>query len=204
MAAAAAAAAFAGSSLTAAANVGSSIGAAEIQSNTAKDINTQNLEFQKNVINSGLNSFRQVGLPDYLYWSGGIDSGPNTMFHLGGSNFYEGSGVNANLPVFSTPQQQWYHSGTPSMQKEGDGTDFTQNPRLEGTFNRAGLGYYSSNNTRYGMTEQDMELTPIRGNSSTQTYAAISPGNIYNTQASQAGRSFTKINSMTFTNSKIV
>lgn len=96
-------------------NMMSSLGSALIQSQTAMATNKANLMFQSSMVDRGEQSFKDIGLPTSMYWGGNSITSPNTMFHLGGSNFYEGSGVNTNLPVFTTsPYQQYNHAGQPS------------------------------------------------------------------------------------------
>lgn len=112
----AALAAAAGSSL---ATVGASLGAAAIQSATAKSTNQTNLEFQKSLIDRGEKSFTDKGLPSFLYWGGQSATTPNSLIHLGGQNFYEQSGVNSNLPYFTgAPYSQWNHVGTSKIQQQ--------------------------------------------------------------------------------------
>lgn len=118
---AALAAAIAGGS--ALATVGSSLGAAGIQAANQTSINEKNLAFQqqqfdysKSLVDRGVNSFKNAGLPEFMYWGGQNDASqiPSTLFHLGGSNFYEGMGVNSNLPYFTpSPYSQWMHTGQP-------------------------------------------------------------------------------------------
>lgn len=108
------AAAVAGGLISAGATVGASLGAAKMQSNTAQSTNQTNLDFQRSMIDRGEKSFTDRGLPSFMYWGGNSNLGPSSLIHLGGQNFYEQSGINANLPYFnSSPWQQITHSGTP-------------------------------------------------------------------------------------------
>lgn len=150
--AAALAAAVGGSSISAASQLGASLGTASIQSNTAMKTNTQNLDFQKSMIDRGESSYTEVGMPRYMFWGGnssGVPSIPHTLIPLGGQNFYEQSGVNANLPYFtSSPYSQFTNSGTPnsrSFQKNSMNNTPTPTPRQNfvpglGQTDRTGLG----------------------------------------------------------------
>lgn len=112
--AAAIAAAVGGSIISAGANAASSLGTAAIQSNTARETNDKNLAFSNSVIDRGEKAYQDVGLPKFMYYAGNPAVSPNTMFHLGGQNFYEGSGVNTNLPILTTsPYAQYNHGGKP-------------------------------------------------------------------------------------------
>lgn len=127
MAAIAAAAAAGGSMISAGAQLGSSLGTAKMQSDTAKETNTQNLDFQKSVINRGESSFTELGLPRAMYWNGNSLGSANTLIHLGGTNFYESSGINANLPYFSaSPYSQLSHYSKPNMKQMNGPQNFVK------------------------------------------------------------------------------
>lgn len=115
---AAIAAAIAGTAISAAATVGATVGTAKAQTAQAQQSQTSQQNFQESIIDRGLQSYRDAGLPDFAYWSQGQYNGPNTLTSLGGSNFYEGSGVNANLPYFTSPWTQYMHTGKPLPQEQ--------------------------------------------------------------------------------------
>jgi len=110
----------ASSSLSALATLGSSLGTAKIQSDTALKTQSISNEFQKSILDRGEKAFTDEGLPKFLYYSG-TGPTPNTLYHLGGNNFYEGSGVNSNLPYFtSSPYSQIFKAGRPQTNQTRD------------------------------------------------------------------------------------
>lgn len=162
MAAAAAAAVLGGGLLSAGSQLGASLGTAAMQSNTAKETNTQNINFQKSVIDRGESSFTELGLPRAMYWNGNTLGSPNTLIHLGGTNFYESSGINANLPYFSAnPYSQLSHYAKPNMKQMNSSQNFVRpnrpepsvsfNSQTQGvTINGLG-GIYAGQNDRVGL-----------------------------------------------------
>lgn len=167
-------AAMAGAAISGGSNMISSLGSAGIQSATALESNKQNIDFQNSVISRGEQAFEDIGLPKASFWSGSQFQQPNTMFHLGGSNFYEGSGVNANLPTFTTsPYPQYNHSGKPSTLSSAN-----RNLGPRGNFgdeSRPGLGFNSQQQT----TPKSLDYSGfVRGETQ---YNAVPPGNTYNT-----------------------
>lgn len=63
------------------------------------------------------NAFTKYGLPEFMaYQSGNSGSIPTMKFSLGGGNYQQGGPVGSNLPVFTTPYQQYLHQGTPNKQ----------------------------------------------------------------------------------------
>lgn len=161
MAAAAAAAMVGGSMLSAGSQLGASLGTAAMQSNTAKETNTQNINFQNSVISRGESSFTELGLPRAMYWNGNTLGSPNTLIHLGGTNFYESSGINANLPYFSaSPYSQLSHYAKPSLKQTSSTQNFVSSkPSPSVSFNSKtqgvtinGLGnLYSGQTDRVGL-----------------------------------------------------
>lgn len=134
--AAVAAALVGGSMLSSASQLGSSLGTAAMQSKTARDTNTQNINFQKSVISQGESSFTELGLPRAMYWNGSTLGSANTLIHLGGTNFYESSGVNANLPYFSAnPYSQLSHYARPNMKQTNQSFVSPNRPEPSVSFN---------------------------------------------------------------------
>lgn len=155
---------FAAIAASAGSNMISSLGTAGIQAGTAIQTNNTNLNFQNSVIDRGEKAFQQIGLPKAFYYAGNNITSPNTMIHLGGQNFYEQSGVNANLPYFNTsPYMQYNKAGTPKALGK---TQASSSTIQQGQNDRMGLG-----NGRYG------------------PYNAVPPGNIYNSAGTQTGNS---------------
>lgn len=158
-----------------ASNLASSLGTAAIQSETARSVNTQNLNFQQSIVDRGEKSFTDLGLPKAMYWGGQSITSPNTLFHLGGQNFYEGSGVNSNLPVFnSNPYMQFNKAGKPSSI---GGTRSTSRPGL-GFSEPGNLGStipksLASEATRAGSQYPNF----VKGG----VYNAVNPGSTYTT-----------------------
>ncbi|APG77421.1 hypothetical protein 3 [Wuhan spider virus 5] len=103
--------------ISAGATLGASLGAADVQSKTATSINNQNLDFAKQQYSEGLSSFKQAGLPSFLYYSGGnsgLGNLPKTQSHIEGSSFSSSLGVNADLPYYSAnPYNQYLQTGRP-------------------------------------------------------------------------------------------
>lgn len=126
-----------GSFMQSAATLGSSLGAAAMQRETTMESQQKSQNFQREMVSRGENAFEQSGLPKFMYYSG-TDNGPNTFTHLGGNNYAETTGVNSNLPYYSSsPFQQIYHGGKPNLSA-------LNNTRTV-NFQRAGLGYGSNN-----------------------------------------------------------
>lgn len=149
--------------------------ASNTQSQTALKTTQMNIDYNKSVIQQGVQSFRNAGLPEFEYWSGGKISEPNTLYHLGGSNFYEGSGVNANLPLFSNSAQQWTHFGRPNP------------PNEQPTTSRAGLGSARNEPTvSYNARNQTATINTA-GQSFQPAYNRAPPPTIaYNSRGTQA------------------
>lgn len=132
--------------MSAGATLGASLGAAQIQSDTAKYTQQKDQDFRLAMTQRGENSYVEAGLPKFMYYGG--SSGPNTKYQLNGNNFYEGSGVNSNLPYFSssTPYSQFLHGGKPDQKALSTRQENTvihggteQNP-TSGQTGRTGLG----------------------------------------------------------------
>lgn len=108
--------------------------------------------FTTSLIERGENSFKESGLPTYLYYNGTGPS-PNTLYQVNGSNFQEVTGVNTNLPYYTTgnPLAQIYKAGRPSYNNrdtviQGSSTNNSFTPpsplnRSGAQSDRAGLGY---------------------------------------------------------------
>lgn len=190
-------------------NMISSLGTALIQSQTAMTTNKTNIMYQDSIVNRGEHAFTDIGLPKAMYYGGNSITSPNTMFHLGGSNFYEGSGVNTNLPVFtSNPYQQYNHGGQPKYLGKGQassrGISFqsggfnstTQGPVSPetGQTDRLGLGNgrysavppptltYNSVGTQAGATSRDRfsQTTAPKNTYMRDSFAQVYPGNMMN------------------------
>lgn len=132
-------------------NMISSLGTAVIQSQTAEATNKANLGFQNSMVNRGEKSFTDIGLPKAMYYGGNSLTSPNQMFHLGGSNFYEGSGVNTNLPVFTTnPYSQFSHQGQPKYLSKGSASNIgrsTETGGVSSTSEGSSMPYSSTGQT---------------------------------------------------------
>lgn len=89
----------AGSFMSSLVGLGGSLGSAKITSDSQKEINTQNINWQKEQMNTGLKSFRDAGMPEFAYFSNphNLSSLPNTQYHLGGTSFQTSYGSNLNL-----------------------------------------------------------------------------------------------------------
>lgn len=164
---------------TIAGTLGASLGAASIQSNTSEDLNQKNLDFQqkqfdytKSLTTQGLQSYRDAGLPDFMYWSRSSmpqNEYPNTSFHLGGSNFVEGLGVNSSLPYYTTsPYSQWSKAGKPQVQEQ------TPSPSSR----QASVKLPSSNGQVNGNTSSS---------GSSPSYSFVSGGNLFAGQNDKVG-----------------
>lgn len=173
-----------GSTIAGLATYAATATAAIKQSNTAKETNQTNLDFQNSVIGRGEKAFTDVGLPRAMYYSGNSIASPNTLVHLGGQNFYEQSGVNANLPYIGvSPYTQYNHAGSVkpvnSTQMTSQGPATTKNnsnlmnvgqtfvKEVQGQTDRVGLGAgryssvpppvldYNSRSTQTGFSSRD-------------------------------------------------
>lgn len=105
---------------------------------------------QQSVINQGVNSFKAAGMPEFMYFSGQQMHMPNTNVSLGGSNFYNTTGVNLNTPTISNEYQQYNKTGKPgpvNFQPQSNTTPKTIDSTTPKALNsqRPGLGYSSNN-----------------------------------------------------------
>lgn len=108
----------AGSVISAGATIGASLGAADMQAKNSQNLQNQNLDFQKSLVDRGEKSFTDAGMPKFAYWSGGmgnLQNLPGTNTNLGGNNFAHSMGVNSDLPYYTTsPWSQWTGLGKPN------------------------------------------------------------------------------------------
>lgn len=124
--------------------LGATLGAASIQAATSAGTNNAQINFQESLVDRGEKSFTNAGLPSFMYWGGNKSdqSLPNTQYHVGGSNFSQAIGVNANLPIISTnPYQQAEHGAMPK--NIGGNKASIMNSKVGGP----GLGYKDPNQT---------------------------------------------------------
>lgn len=107
-------ASLAGAAVSGLATAASSMGTAGMQTSQAEKSQQSQQSFQSSVLDRGEKAYTDAGLPKFMYYNNNAQNqGPNTLYHLGGSNFYEGTGVNSNLPFFSSPYSQYMHGGKP-------------------------------------------------------------------------------------------
>lgn len=136
----------AGSAVAGGSNMISSLGTAGIQAGVNYGMQQSAQDYNDKIIKGATDSFTKYGLPEFMaYQSGGSgNSGtiPAMKFSLGGGNYQQGGPVGSNLPVFTTPYQQYLHQGTPNKQinfvRAGAGTS-GQNDRVG-----LGAGRYSA------------------------------------------------------------
>lgn len=131
--------------------IASSLGAAKMQADSAASLSQKNIDFQKSVIDRGEKSYSDAGLPKFAFWGGQSFNTPNTLSHLGGSNYASSYGVNANLPYYSTQVSQWSHlakplpkGGTTSRAPTFTGARYdaqSDSASLIGQNDRLGLGF---------------------------------------------------------------
>jgi len=105
---------------------------------------------QQSVINQGLTAYRQAGIPDFMYFSGQQMHMPNTNVSLGGSNYYNTTGVNLNTPTISNDFQQYNKTGKPgNVNYNSIPPPGTSNPSSGNLNSRAGIGTGPSNLDRF-------------------------------------------------------
>lgn len=171
--------------------LGSALGAATMQANSAKELQANQINYNLSQQQKALASFRQAGLPDYMYWSGGNNSQtPNSKFYVGGEDYIASSGINTNLPYYTSghPYQQFLNMGRPSPKTNNFQSETTFSPPSQfnqtgGQTDRLGLGFgrYSSEtqvkqpynavpppNSLYN-SKQTQTTSPMFGNFATQT-----------------------------------
>lgn len=94
---------------------------------------------QQSVIDQGLTAYRSAGIPDFMYFSGQQMHMPNTNVSLGGSNYYNTTGVNLNTPTITNDYQQYNKTGKPSNVVYGPKNSSTA-PSPSPVNSRAGIG----------------------------------------------------------------
>lgn len=109
------AAALAGAAVSGGSNMVSSLGTAGMQGAIGLKMQQNEQNYNDSVINRAVQSFTKYGLPEFnAFQSGNSNQLPAMKFSLGGGNYQKGGPVGSNLPVFTTPYQQYFHQGTPN------------------------------------------------------------------------------------------
>lgn len=169
------AAALAGAAVSGGSNILSSLGTAGIQAGTGLKMQQNEQDYNDTVINRAVSSFTKYGLPEFnAFQSGNNNQMPSMKFSLGGANYYQGGPVGSNLPVFTTPYQQYFHQGTPAKQKT---------PSPSAVFNRNANGGDGSVSFRFGNTSFAGQTD--RAGLGTGRYANVPPP--MNNMSSQTG-----------------
>jgi hypothetical protein len=125
-------AALAGAAISGGSNMVSSLGTAGIQAGSGMIMQDKDQKYNDTVINRAVQSYTKYNLPEFnAFQSGNNNQMPATKFSLGGGNYFHGGPVGSNLPVFTTPYQQYFHQGTPNK---------PPTPSPTARFNRSGNG----------------------------------------------------------------